>query len=136
MFRANVIARRRLYNDRNLPNTATVKAPVRSDLGGGNYREDFDELFSAPCRVAPSDVGASPNEHVLGGADQSQTRWWVIFAWDVQEKNPEIKVDYLIDVTGQDHKDGPTWTKKLEVLAVMDKRSNRIQTKVLCMERR
>lgn len=135
MFRDGVIARRRVYNDRNLPHMGTVKAPTRSGVGGGNYSEDFDAIFTAPCRVAPSDVGASPNEHLLGQSDQSQTRWWVIFAWDVQEQLGDIKADYLITVVGKDSPSGKSWTKELEILAVMDKRSNRVETKILCIER-
>lgn len=131
MFRDGVIKRMRAKNSRNLPHTAQVLSSEFTEVPSGGLAATDKVLYSLPCRIAPSDVGASPNEHTVADTDQSQKRWWVIFAWDA----PELKENQRLIITGQDSPTSPVWTKVVQFLAVMDKRSNRVMTKTLCLER-
>lgn len=124
------VAVMRRINLKNLPFTASCQKLISVDVGAGNRLTQWVEQFELDCRLAPSDVGASPNERSVGDLAKSMVRWFVFFAWDA----PDIPPDWRIVITGKDSSSSQEWTKIVNVLAYMESRDNRVETKVLCLE--
>jgi head-tail adaptor len=123
----DILATLKSLNAYNLPHDCAIQSPVRVENSGGNYTESWTTQSTKKCRLAPSDVGASPNEAGQGAKVVSQVRWFVFF-----EESVPVTVNQRLVVTGLDGTG--TWTKTLDILAVMEPRTNRAMTKVLCLE--